>query len=175
MVDLEVRSTDGNKLAMKRESATRDLSRWFPLIPPFSSLRHLPSFDFIPTALHWALSGPVFHPVFPVLMSCAQTLTACNVHGKQRTAFTVSTLSYSTFFRLAAILLLMAVASLVPTANLGTWIAPTSIQYTPLFSSQLQIGCTLSQSPEMYPSLPLQLKPRLTSTILAVPHRCHGP
>ncbi|KAJ7696181.1 hypothetical protein B0H14DRAFT_3174690 [Mycena olivaceomarginata] len=195
MADLEVRSTDGNKMAMKRESATRDLSRWFPLIPPFSSLRHLPSFDFIPTALHWALSGPVFHPVFPVLMSCAQastcmhiafargcircvcmqTLTACNVHGKQRTAFTVSTLSYSTFFRLAAILLLMAVASLVPTANLGTWIAPTSIQYTPLFSSQLQIGCTLSQSLEMYLSLPLQLKPRLTSTILAVPHRCHGP
>ncbi|KAJ7807347.1 hypothetical protein B0H14DRAFT_3881964, partial [Mycena olivaceomarginata] len=41
-------------------------------------------------------------------------------------------------------------------------------------SRQLQIGCTLSQSPEMYPSLPLQLKPRLTSTILAVPHRCHG-
>ncbi|KAJ7893147.1 hypothetical protein B0H14DRAFT_3125906, partial [Mycena olivaceomarginata] len=190
MADLEVRSTDGNKMAMKRESATRDLSRWFrwfPLIPPFSSLRHLPSFDFIPTALHWALSGPVFHPVFPVLMSCAQhlheacigcvymqTLTTCNAHGKQRSAFTVSILSYSTFFRLAAILLLMAVASLVPMANLGMWIAPTLIQYTPLFSSQLQIGCTVSQSSEMYPSLPLQPKPRLTSTILAVPQRCHG-
>ncbi|KAJ7886377.1 hypothetical protein B0H14DRAFT_2697391 [Mycena olivaceomarginata] len=65
---------------------------------------------------------------------CLHALTACNV-------------PYSTFLRLAAILLLMAVASLVPTANLGTWITPTSIQYTQLFSSQLQIGCTLSQSP----------------------------
>ncbi|KAJ7304740.1 hypothetical protein DFH08DRAFT_825308 [Mycena albidolilacea] len=128
MADLEIRLTDGNKMAMKHESTTRDLSRPFVfhivafgphaseapgiqvhwLLPPVSSLTHLPSFNFIPTALHWALSGPVFCPVFPVLMSyaqvstcmhiafargsigcvCMQTLTACNVHGKQRPAFT---------------------------------------------------------------------------------------
>ncbi|KAJ7303442.1 hypothetical protein DFH08DRAFT_977125 [Mycena albidolilacea] len=56
---------------------------------------------------------------------CIQTLTACNGHRKQRSAFTVSTLSSSTFFRLAAILLFMAVASLVPTANLvADWMHP---------------------------------------------------
>ncbi|KAJ7312770.1 hypothetical protein DFH08DRAFT_821932 [Mycena albidolilacea] len=108
MADLEIRLTDGNKMVMKHESTTRDLSRPFVfhivafgphaseapgiqvhwLLPPVSSLTHLPSFNFIPTALHWALSGPVFCPVFPVLMSYAQTLTACNVHGKQRPAFT---------------------------------------------------------------------------------------
>ncbi|KAJ7888854.1 hypothetical protein B0H14DRAFT_3127122 [Mycena olivaceomarginata] len=118
MADLEVRSTDGNKMAMKRESATRDLSRWFPLIPPFSSLPHVPSFNFIPTALHWALSGPVFRPVFPVL----RLLPPATCMGN-RLISEACLHSYSTFFGLAAILLLMAVSSLMPTANLD-WMHP---------------------------------------------------
>ncbi|KAJ7787502.1 hypothetical protein B0H14DRAFT_3505382 [Mycena olivaceomarginata] len=36
----------------------------------------------------------------------------------EASAFTVSTLSYGTFFRLGVILLLMMVSSLMPTANL---------------------------------------------------------
>lgn len=73
MADLEVRSTDGNKMAMKRESATRDLSRWFPLIPPFSSLRHLPSFDFIGNYPYRIALGTIW-PRLPPSLPCAHEL-----------------------------------------------------------------------------------------------------
>ncbi|KAJ7794524.1 hypothetical protein B0H14DRAFT_2598492 [Mycena olivaceomarginata] len=73
-------------MAMKHENTTRDQSGWFTLIPPFSSLPHLPSFDFISTTLHWGLPSPVFLSVLPKLMSW--TLTAYAAWETEASAFT---------------------------------------------------------------------------------------